>query len=102
MGSLQLGTDGAFDSAAALLDLSYERDLHQHLRVAAWRDGYRAGQASMAGEYERGMADGILAYKAAQHNVVRDLRQHLRTWDGLRTRFGDPRPGDFRGRGAAA
>jgi hypothetical protein len=85
-----------------LLAVSDERDLQLRLRLGAWREGYAAGRAPLADEYERGWTDGVLAYKAAQHNFVTDLQQHLVTWDGLRERFGQPRPGDFPGRGEGA
>lgn len=56
-----------------------------------------------AREYARGVADGyaraIADVKAAQHGIVRDAElETLRYGPGGRARFGDPRPGDFRGR----
>lgn len=87
---------------ARLLALSQERDTCLRLRLTAWREGYMAGRASRADDYSAGVADGILACKAVQHGIVRDLRQHLRTWDGLRSRFADPRPGDYPRQGEVA
>ncbi|MGH3220227.1 MAG: hypothetical protein ACRDPY_16245 [Streptosporangiaceae bacterium] len=87
---------------AGLLDLSDERDLWLRRVLAAWREGYAAAAARLDAEYEHGFTDGVLAVKRAQHGIVRDLRQHLRTWDGRRADFGKPRPGDYPGRGDAA
>lgn len=58
-----------------------------------------------AAGYERGLADGyVLAIedmKAAQQGIVRDAGLELERWGpGGREHFGDPRPGDFPGRGA--
>jgi hypothetical protein len=83
---------------AGLITLSGERDLALRLRLAAWRDGYAAAAGEFAAHEAAGYARAIADVKAAQHGAVRDLRQHLVTWDGLRTRFGDPRPGDYRPR----
>ena len=80
-----------------LLALSDERDLHLKLRLAAWRDGHRAGYAD---GYDRGYADGAGARKHAQHALVDAVALNLRRWDGLRRDFGKPRPGDRPGRGA--
>jgi hypothetical protein len=71
----------------ALAALSRERDMWHDLMLAAWRDGFMAG---------------VLAVKAVQHDVITDLRQHLRTWDGFREDFARPRAEDFPGRGEAA
>lgn len=87
--------------AARVLAESDLRDRELRLRLAAWREGYAAAAAQFREHYERGLTDGVLAYKAAEHGVVRDLRQHLRAWGGLREHFADPRPGDYMGRGAA-
>jgi hypothetical protein len=86
---------------AALLALSDERDTQLALRLAAWRDGYRAAAAQFAAYESAGFLRAVASFKAFQQREVTDLRQHLVTWDGLRTRFGNPRPGDFPGRGGA-
>jgi hypothetical protein len=71
--------------------------------LAAWKDGYRHGQASREDDYERGFHDGVIALKRAQHDVVALARlEHERWGPGGRKRFGQPRPGDFPGRDGAA
>ncbi|HUZ29930.1 MAG TPA: hypothetical protein VMU90_11850 [Solirubrobacteraceae bacterium] len=57
------------------------------VRDRAWSEGFAAALADV---------------KAAQHGIVRDVRQHLRTWDGIREEFGRPRPGDYTGAPARA
>jgi hypothetical protein len=89
-------------AVAEWLALSDERDVALARILDAERRGFDRGVASMADEYERGFADAILAVKAAQHGIIADLRQHLRTWDGLRVNFGRSRPGDFPGCGEVA
>jgi hypothetical protein len=89
-------------AVAELVEQSNLLDLTLKLRLAAWRDGYRAAAAQFEACYERGYTDAQLDYKAIHHGVIHDLRQHLRTWDGLRTHFGDPRPGDYPGQDGAA
>jgi hypothetical protein len=67
------------------------RDMVRHAEAAAYEAGHAAG-------YRRAIGD----LKRAQRGVVRDLRTYLARWDGrARERFGDPRPGDFPGYGAA-
>jgi len=94
-------SDGAVNGYgdAGLLALSDERDLHLRRLLAAEAGAYERG-------YREGRADGEAAgyiraveqFKRAQHEAVEDLQLHLTRWDGLRERFGDPRPGDFPGR----
>ena len=79
------------------LALSDERDHWHELMLAAWRDGYTAGLAELEQAEGRGYARAVSDFKACQHATVTGLRQHLATWDGLRTRFADPRPDDYRG-----
>jgi len=106
---------------AELLDLSDERDLHLRLRLAAWREGFAAGRASMADEVDLAYVDGLLRRKRIEHDQVRALTggtdrvdvwadQQRRMWapPGLarspwpgaeaRAHFADARPGDFPGR----
>jgi hypothetical protein len=63
--------------------------------------------AAAAREYERGEAAGYMRalaeVKAVQHGIVRDAELDALRWGpGGREHFGDPRPGDFPGRAAAA
>ena len=58
------------------------RDAADAERERSWSEGYAAAVADI---------------KRAQHGVVRAMRQHLITWDGLRENFGNPRAGDFPG-----
>ncbi len=77
-------------------------------RLAMWRDGWRAACHHHSGDYETGFADGILAYKAAQHATLAAAAvlgdpavlaaTELTRWGpGGRARFADPRPGDYPG-----
>lgn len=88
---------------AALLELSDERD-RWHARVLdAYREGYRATELARADAYTAGYVDGILGRKHLEHDAVEAARIELARWGpGGREHFGDPRPGDFPGRGARA
>ncbi len=71
-------------------------------QLAAWRDGWRACEIHHGDAYEAGFADGIMAVKRAQHDAYRLTQTDVARWGrGGREHFADPRPGDFRGRGAA-
>jgi len=65
----------------------------------------RLAREMAAAAYERGLNDGyvraIQDVKAVQHGIVRDAELEAARWGpGGREHFADPRPGDFRGRGA--
>jgi hypothetical protein len=86
---------------AAALDLSDERDQWERLVEQAFRDGYRAAEAAHADDYQRGLIDGALVRKRAQHELVEMARIDAAQWGPAgREHFGDPRPGDYPG-GAA-
>lgn len=70
-------------------------------RLEAWRDGWRACEIAHSGQYETGYTDAQADRKALEHGAVRDLQQHLITWDGLRENFSQPRPGDYPGQAGA-
>ncbi len=94
-------------TSAELLALSDERDRHLELRLAAWREGYRAGLSAAAGEYDAGYAQAIADIKRVQHGIYDHFRQgaevERRRWGpGGRERFAGPRPGGYRGRKASA
>lgn len=79
---------------SAYLELSDTLDMSQRLAQAAERDAYERGrQDGHAAGYVAAVAD----FKAFQHGVVAELRQHLVTWDGLRERFANARPTDYPG-----
>lgn len=82
----------------AFLALSDERDLHLRRILAAWREGYRVGGLAHADDYARGLVDGALARKRAEHDLVELARLDIARWgpDG-RERFADPRPGEYTG-----
>jgi hypothetical protein len=91
-----------------LLALSDERDLHQRRRLAAWLDGYRLGRAHGRAE---GRAEAEAEMTASWYEVAhpiarggppRDELERRRWGPGGRARFGEPRPGDYPGQGAAA
>ena len=94
---------------AELLALSAERTLHVRLRLAAWREGWRAcAETFAASEYARGRADAdaewmaalaparAAAGRAATLPTFAELER--RRWGpGGRAHFADPRPADHRG-----
>jgi hypothetical protein len=94
---------------AELFGRSGERDLQLRLRLAAWREGWRACQDAMGDVYEAGFTAGIAAYKAAQHDAVRLVELDARRWElrgepRTRSGFARPHPDDYpgqRGKGAA-
>ena len=93
------GTGGGISAGhAVLLALSDERDAHLAARLAAWREGFAAGQAAHAGDYPAGYVDGALARKHAQHDAVEYARVLAARWGpGGRDHFAGPRPGDYPG-----
>jgi hypothetical protein len=92
---------------AELLERSDLLDASLRLRLRAWRDGFRFG-------YERGVDEGRRAEAAERdaawrviaapvaHGLPGDELSRRRWGPGGRGRFGDPRPGDFPGKGGAA
>jgi hypothetical protein len=84
-------------------DLSNERAVWLRRVLASWRDGYRLGWAD---GYDRGRCDESAARDRAWHlaadPVARGGPAHAelerrRYGPGGRARFGDRRPGDYRG-----
>lgn len=102
MNTLSHGTGADPGAVADLLSRLGEREMWLRHMDASWRDGYAAGRASRADDYEAGFADGCMAHKRAQHDVHRLVQLETARWDGWRENFGDPRPGDFLGRGDEA
>lgn len=90
------------DHLRVVMSLSDERDQWQARIAQAWRDGHAAGELARAGDYRRGLVDGAAARKRAEHDLVEFARLELARWGpGGRAHFGDPRPGDYPGRGEA-
>lgn len=93
------------DSAQAIYDrhlaASDQADRDLQLRQAAWKDGYHAAQLALGDAWEDGYTAAQADFKALQHGTILDLAQHLRTWDGLRENFAQPRPGDYPGQEGA-
>jgi hypothetical protein len=86
-----------------VLNLSDERDQWRRLAWQLWADGYAAAELARADDYARGLADGAYCRKRAQQDLVEAARLDLLRWgDAGREHFGDPRPGDFPGRGVSA
>ena len=76
------------------------------LAEAEIRYRHQVAREMAAAGYERGHAAGYLQavadIKAVQHGLVLDAELEARRWGpGGRAHFGDPRPGDFPGRGRA-
>ena len=81
-----------------LLARSEERDRYERRILAAWREGYGAGELAHADDYERGFTDGCRALKRAQHDASDVTRLDVLRWGPLgREHFADPRPGDYQG-----
>jgi len=107
--TVQLATPGGGDDAiapcpqcghdpvAAFIALSDERGRWLWRGRAERRAAFQCGADSMAGEYDRGFTDGLIAYKAAQHDACRGLQAELDRWNGPREDFGKPRPGEYTG-----
>ena len=98
--------DAACSDLAALLEVSDLLDAELRLRLAAYREGWRAAEQAHAGDYSRGYADGLTRRKHAEHEAVEALRLYLRRWElrgqgRTRRTFGDPHPDDC-GPGEAA
>ncbi len=88
------------DLVADLLERSDERDQFLARILRAEVDGYDRGyQDGDANGYRRAIAE----HKAIHRDLQEALRWEIRRWGpGGRTRFADPRPGDFKGTGGAA
>jgi hypothetical protein len=83
-----------------VVGLSDERDQWERLALQMWRDGFAAAERAHAGDYARGLADGAGVRKRAEHDLVEAARLYRLRWGASgREHFGDPRPGDFPGRG---
>jgi hypothetical protein len=80
---------------ASLLELSDERDLYERRILAAWRDGYRAGEAAHEYDYDRGIHDGITGYKRATKEIMEAARLQLRRYGPDSRQFTDPSPLDI-------
>lgn len=88
------------DHLRVVMSLSDERDMWQRRVAEAFRDGYAAAEHQHGGDYGRGLVDGAAVRKRAEHDLVEFARLELLRWGpGGREHFGDPRPGDFPGRG---
>lgn len=99
-----------------VLALSDERDRQLALRLAAWRDGWRACELAcrdaIEAAYWQGVNDADREWHAALAPAREAARRSARTpshaeleqrrWGpGGRSRYGDPRPDDYQGKGAA-
>jgi hypothetical protein len=94
--------------SAATLELSDERDLELALRLAAWRDGWQAGNAAAEAAWSAGYAHAVAEIKGAQHGLVLLVRglaeTEARRWvlrgeRRSRQTFALPHRDDFPGRG---
>ena len=91
------------DLAQLVIALSDERDEWRRFAWQLWREGFEAAELARADDYARGLADGAYCRKRAQQDLVEAARlDRLRWGDAGRAHFGDPRPGDFPGRGVQA
>jgi hypothetical protein len=81
-----------------LLALSDERDRWEAWSLLTYREGFAAGQESMAGQYAQGYSAALTEIRRQSHGFVGFLKDHLAMWGGHpRGRFADPRPGDWPG-----
>jgi hypothetical protein len=101
------GPYGGLDRAGWLA-LSDERDLALRLRHGYWREGYRLGREhGWRDGYEQARAEQEAAWQEVAAKIARSASApsfaelERRRWGpGGREHFGDPRPGDYPGRGA--
>ena len=94
-------------AVADLIDRSDHLDALLRLRLAAYREGFAAGEAAHADDFERGFTEGVMALKHTQHDAARLVQVESQRWQvrgerRARQTFGRPHPGDFPGRGDAA
>lgn len=97
------------EAVHALFALSDERDKWQHRLTAEYRLGYALGHAIGVEEGRRAETAGRdAAWNAIARPIARGAYElshaeieELRWGPGGREHFGDPRPGDYPGRGAA-
>lgn len=85
------------EAIAELLELSGERDRYLARILAAWREGYAAGELAHADDYERGIHDGIVGYKKATRDIMEMARLQIRRYGPHSRQFTDPRSDDFPG-----
>lgn len=90
------------EAVGGLLEWSDAMDAQLTLRLAAFREGWRAAEQAHAGDYDLGFVDGLLRRKRMEHDEVDAAELEARRWGRAgRAHFADPRPGDFPGRGTA-
>lgn len=92
------GADTAYSAPVPLLEVSDLLDAELRLRLAAYREGWQAAEQAHADDYQRGLVDGALGRKRAQHELVEMARLDALRWGpGGGERFGEPQAGDFTG-----
>lgn len=64
-------------NAAAVLDLSDERDAELELRHRAYQEGHMEGSRA---QWDEGYAAAVADMKRAQHDTVTELQLDLRRW----------------------
>lgn len=74
---------------------SDRRDRELAARLNAWREGYAAGEAAHADDYDRGVHDGIIGFKKATQDLVTMARLQMARYGPHSRQVTDPRPGDF-------
>lgn len=77
------------------------------MRKMYWRMGYAAAELAHADDYEAGYHDGVMAFKAAQHDAHRLVQLEGKRWElrgekRSRDTFARPHAADHRGRDGAA
>jgi len=93
---------------ADVLAVSDQRELQLELRLQAWREGWLAGhEVGDQGGYARAIKDMERRWHEVADPVARGgpsfAELERRRWGpGGRKHFGDPRPGDYPGRGDTA
>jgi hypothetical protein len=91
---------GVIGQAVADLIELYLRDDPLEAWRRAYREGYQAAEAAHQDDYHRGYVDGLLRRKHIEHDAVEAAKLEALRWGpGGRSAFGEPRPGDFTGRG---
>ena len=82
---------------ALILAASDHADLQLKLRLEAFREGWRACEQAQGDAYRRGVYDGAIARKRAEHLLVTIARLQAARYGPRSRQATDPRPEDFPG-----
>lgn len=83
------------EAVARLLAYSDEVDKQLRLRLAAWREGFAAGERAHEDDYERGVHDGRMLNKRAEHYVNDLFKLQVKRYGAVSRPVLCPVPEDF-------